>query len=160
METPFHDLIEEYHSEDIIAPANRSVNHSRIIHRVSAALDRYSDQYDILPELELDLSTGKCKPDVCVYLKLPEDWDNDIIYYSQPPLIAIEVQSPKQATTDITAKMNAIYFPAGVGSVWLVVPALRLVQIRTVAGISQTYTSGVIKDPVTPVEIQFSSIFR
>ena len=158
METPSQDLIEEYYSEDIIAPANRSVNHSRIIHRVSAALDRYSDQYDILPEL--DLSTGKCKPDVCVYLKLPEDWDNDIVYYSQPPLIAIEVQSPKQATTDITAKMNAIYFPAGVGSVWLVVPALRLVQIRTVVGISQTYTSGVIKDPVTPIEIQFNSIFR
>ena len=155
MEALAVDLIEEFYSEDIM-----SVNHSKIIHRISVALDRYDAEYEVLPELELELSTGKCKPDVCVYPKLPEDWDNDIIFYTQPPLIAIEIQSPKQATTEITAKMNAIYFPAGVKSVWLIVPVLRLVQIRTPGGGIWTFTDGTIKDPVLPIEVPFRAIFR
>ncbi len=155
MEALTVDVIEEFQSEDVM-----SVNHSRIINRVCVTLDRYDAEYEVLPELELELSTGKCKPDVCVYPKLPEDWDNDIIFYTQPPLIAIEIQSPKQATTEITAKMNAIYFPAGVKSVWLIVPVLRLVQIRTATGVMLTFTDGIIKDPVFPIEVPFRAIFR
>ena len=37
METNAFDLIEEYQSEDIIAPAHRSLNHSKLIHRLSVA---------------------------------------------------------------------------------------------------------------------------
>lgn len=155
METAYHDLIEEYQSEDII-----SVNHSKLIHRLSVALDRYEHEYDILPELELELTTGKCKPDICVFPKLPDDWENDIVFYSQPPIIAIEIQSPKQATTDITRKMNTVYFPAGVQSVWIVVPPLQMVQVRTPNGGKTTYTDGVVKDPVTGFEVPFNAIFR
>ena len=155
MESPSFDLIEEFHSEDIM-----SYNHSKIIHRLSVALDRYDDEYDILPELELELATGKCKPDVSVFPKRLEDWENDIIYYSQPPIIAIEIQSPRQATTDITGKMNAVYFPAGVQSVWIIVPSLQMVQIRTLSGSKVTYTDGIVKDPGTGVEIPFNKIFR
>lgn len=81
MDTNQADVFEEYHSEDIM-----SLNHSKLIHRLSVALDRYEDAYDILPEMELELSTGKCKPDVAIYENLPVDWLNDIIYCNQPPL--------------------------------------------------------------------------
>ena len=81
---PYHDLIEEYQSEDVIGSPPRSINHSRLIHRISVALDRYDDRYDVLPELELELSTGKCKPDICVYANLSVDWLNDVIFYSHP----------------------------------------------------------------------------
>ena len=132
------DLIEEYQSEDVM-----SVNHSKIIHRLSVAFDRYDAEFDILPELEL--STGKCKPDICIYPNLIDDWENDIIFYAKPPIVAIEIQSPKQATTDLTDKMNRIYFPAGVKSVWIIVPSLQLVTIRTSEGKKITYTDGIIK---------------
>ncbi len=155
MESPSFDLIEEFHSEDIM-----SYNHSKIIHRLSVALDRYDDEYDILPELELELATGKCKPDVSVFPKRSEDWENDIIFYSQPPIVAIEIQSPKQATTDITGKMNAVYFPAGVQSVWIIIPPLQMVQVRTLNGGKTTYTDGIVKDPATGFEIPFNKIFR
>lgn len=155
METPYHDVIEEYQSEDIM-----SVNHSKLIHRLSVALDRYEDQYDILPELELELSTGKCKPDVSIFPKFPDDWENDIIFYSKPPIIAIEIQSPKQATADITSKMNTVYFPAGVQSVWIIVPPLQMVQIRTPDGRKTTYTEGIVTDPATGFEVPFNKIFR
>lgn len=158
IESPSFDLIEEFHSEDIIAPAHRSYNHSKLIHRLSVALDRYEDQYDILPELEL--STGKCKPDVSVFPKRPEDWDNDIVFYTQPPIIAIEIQSPKQATTEITKKMNEIYFPANVQSVWIIIPPLRLVFIQTPTGQKITYTQGIIQDPATTITVSFDLLFR
>lgn len=155
METPSVDLIEEFHSEDIM-----SVNHSKVIHRLSVALDRYTDQYDVLPELELKLNGKPVKPDVCIYHRLAEDWDNDIIFYTQPPVVAIEIQSPKQATTEITVKMNDIYFPAGVQSVWIIIPPLRLVFIQTPDGQKTTYTQGVIQDPVTNIVVPFEAIFR
>jgi Uma2 family endonuclease len=155
MEAPSFDLIEEFQTEDIT-----SVNHSKIIHRLSVALDEYSDEYEILPELELDLSAGKCKPDICVYQNLPDDWENDIIFYSQPPIIVIEIQSPKQATTELTDKMNMIYFPSGVKSVWIIVPVLQLITIRTHDGQKLVFTDGIIKDPTTSIEILFSKIFK
>lgn len=155
MEAPSVDLIEEFHSEDIT-----SVNHSKIIHRLSVALDRYDEQYDILPELELALSTGKCKPDVCIFPKLKDDWRHDIVFYDQPPLVAIEIQSPKQATTDLTDKMYNIYFPAGVQSVWIIVPPLQIITVRTPTGKNFTFTDGIIQDPATQIEIDFAAIFR
>lgn len=154
METVFHDLIEEYQSEDIM-----SVNHSKIIHRLSIALDRYNSRFDILPELELQLSTGKCKPDVCVYPLIPDDWENDIIYYSQPPIIAIEVVSPRQAIGDIVDKMNTLYLPADVPSIWIIIPSLQQVNIRTNQGHRLTFTEGVIVDPITDIEIPFDLLF-
>lgn len=155
MEAAIFDLIEDYQSEDIM-----SINHSKIIHRLSVELDRYDTDYDILPELELELSAGKCKPDVCVYPNLVDDWENDVIYYNKPPIIAIEIQSPKQATTELTDKMYKIYFPSGVKSVWIIVPSLQLVNIRTPDGKKFTFFEGIIKDPVTSIEIEFSKIFR
>jgi Uma2 family endonuclease len=155
MEAPACDLIEEFHSEDIM-----SYNHSKIIHRLSVALSRYEEEYDILPELELDLPTGTCKPDVGIFPKRPEDWENDLVFYNQPPLTAIEIQSPKQATTDITTKMNGVYFPAGVQSVWIIVPPLQMIQVRTSTGQKNTFTDGIVRDPATGFEVAFNQLFR
>ncbi len=155
METTYHDLIEEYHSEDIM-----SVNHSKLIHRLSVALDRYENQYDILPELELELSSGKCKPDVAIYENLSTNWFNDLIYYSEPPLTVIEVLSPKQGLTDLTDKAFKVYFPAGVKTVWLVVPMLHICQILLPDGTQLTWPNGTMKDPITQLEVDVDHLLR
>ncbi|MEY4540831.1 MAG: hypothetical protein RLZZ306_2588 [Bacteroidota bacterium] len=147
--------IEEFQTEDIM-----SVNHSRTIQRISTYLERYDDLYDILPELEMKLNGKPVKPDVSVYPNLPEDWDTDVIFITEPPIIAVEVLSPKQAMTDITDKINNIYFPAGVQSVWIVVPLLQTITIRTPDGKRLTFSEGIIKDPVTNIEMPFEQIFR
>jgi Uma2 family endonuclease len=147
--------IEEFQTEDIM-----SVNHSRTIQRISTYLERYDDIYDILPELEMKLNGKPVKPDVSVYPNLPEDWDTDVIFITEPPIIAVEVLSPKQAMTDITDKINNIYFPAGVQSVWIVVPLLQTITIRTPDGKKMTFSEGIIKDPVTNIEMPFEQIFR
>ena len=147
--------IEEFQTEDIM-----SVNHSRTIQRISTYLERYDETYDILPELEMRLNGKPVKPDVSVYPNLSEDWDTDIIFITEPPIIAIEVLSPKQAMSDLTDKTNNIYFPAGVKSVWIVVPLLQTVTIRTPDGKKMTFSEGIIKDPVIGIEIPFDQIFR
>ena len=147
--------IEEFQTEDIM-----SVNHSRTIQRISTYLERYDDVYDILPGLEMKLNGKPVKPDVSVYPNLPEDWDTDVIFITEPPIIAVEVLSPKQAMTDITDKINNIYFPAGVQSVWIVVPLLQTITIRTPDGKKMTFSEGIIKDPVTNIEMPFEQIFR
>ncbi len=160
MDTTAFDLIETYQSEDIIGPPQRSLNHSRIINRIGVALDRYDDEYDVFPELELELSTGKCKPDVSVYKNLPSDWFYDIIYYTQAPIIAVEVLSPKQAVTDATDKALKQYFPAGVQVVWLIIPTIRIIQAILPDGSIQTWSAGVMKSPVTGMEINLEYLFK
>lgn len=155
MEVISVDLIEEFHSEDIM-----SVNHSKLIHRVSVALDRYEPTYDILPELELDLTTGKCKPDVAIYENLSTNWFNDLIYYNQPPITAVEILSPKQGVTDLTDKAFKIYFPAGVQTVWLVVPMLHICQILLPDGTQLTWPNGMMRDPVTHMELDVDHLLR
>ncbi len=155
MEATQLNFIEEFQTEDIM-----SVNHSRTIQRISTYLERYDDIYDILPELEMKLNGKPVKPDISVYPNLIEDWDTDVIFIAEPPVIAIEVLSPKQAMTDITDKINTIYFPAGVQSVWIIVPLLQTVTIRTPDGKKITFSDGIIKDPIVNIEIPFDQIFR
>lgn len=155
MEAVSVDLIEEFHSEDII-----SVNHSKLIYRISVALDPYESAYDILPELELELATGKCKPDVSVFTKLTIDWLNDVIFYTQPPIIAIEILSPKQALTELTDKAYKQYFPAGVQAVWLVIPVLQIIHILLPDGSKRIFAEGTLIDPVTGFELDLAYIFR
>ena len=155
MESPSFDLIEEFHSEDIM-----SVNHSRTIQRISVHFEQYDDEFDTFPELELKLNGKPVKPDISVFPNLPEDWDSDIIFYTEPPIIAVEVLSPKQGLKEITDKIKNIYLPAGVQSVWIIMPLVQTVIIRTPDGKKQTFTEGVIKDPVTGIEIPFNKIFR
>lgn len=155
METNPAEFFEEYQSEDI-----RSLNHSRIINRISVALSRYDDEYDVFPELELELSTGKCKPDVSVYKNLPADWFNDILFYNQAPIVAVEVLSPKQAVTDLTDKAFKQYFPAGVQSVWLIIPTIRIAQTLLPDGSMQTWASGILRDSVTGMEVDLAYLFK
>ncbi len=155
MATEYKDLIEEYHSEDIM-----SVNHSKLIHRLSVALDRYEDRYDILPELELELATGKCKPDVSIFTNLNVDWLNDVIFYSHPPITAVEILSPRQALTELTDKAYKQYFPAGVKSVWLIIPVLQNVYILLPDGSKQIFADGMLHDSVTGFELDLSYLFK
>ena len=93
METPVVDLIEEFHSEDIM-----SVNHSKLIGRLCVALDRYEAEYDVLPELELELPTSKCKPDVAIYARIGNDWFNDRLIVPMLHLVQILLPNGTQLT--------------------------------------------------------------
>ena len=58
---------------DIMLEEAWSANHSRLIHRLGVALLPYEERYDIMPELEFELSAGRLKPDVALLTKQPYD---------------------------------------------------------------------------------------
>lgn len=154
METASLELIEEFHSEDIM-----SYNHAKLTYRLSKSFSRYDDQYDILPELEFELLHGRAKPDVAVCQLGKANWLRDIIRPTTPPLLAVEILSPRQALSDLTDKALDIYFPSGTSVVWVVIPHFRQVTIMTPDG-QTTITSGVVRDDHTGIELDLSSVFN
>ena len=137
-----------------------SLNHSRLIYRLSLALSAYEEQYDILPELEFELAAGRLKPDVALLPRLAYDWEADVLRYPQPPVTAIEILSPTQALNFLIDKIRLLYFPSGVKSAWLVVPAGRLIYLFLPDQPLQVITEGTLRDPATQVEVALADIFR
>lgn len=97
---------------------------------------------------------------MAVYRNLPADWFNDILYFNQPPSIAVEVLSPKQAVTDLTDKALNLYFPAGVQVVWIITPTLRIMQALLPDNSIQTWASGIMTDPITGMELDLGYLFK
>ena len=94
-----------------------------------------------------------------IYPNLTFDWLNDVIFFEQAPLTAIEILSPKQAFTDLTDKIYKIYLPKGVQSVWVILPPIKHVYIFTKEE-QLTFTNGLVRDPVNGIEIPLSEIFK
>jgi Uma2 family endonuclease len=153
MESIVFDEIEEFQTEDVM-----SYNHAKITYRLAKNLSRYDQQYDILPELEFELSHGRAKPDLAICKLGKIDWLRDIIRPTHPPLLAIEILSPRQALSDLTDKALDIYFPSGTSVVWIIIPHFKQVTVMIPDG-QKTVTSGKLLDEKTGVELDLESIF-
>lgn len=121
---------------------------------------QFGTQFDILPELSLDLVSGRATPDLCIYEKLTRDWRKDVIKTKEPPIMAIEILSPKQNFNDITDKINDIYFPAGVKSVWVVLPQVESFMLFKPNEKTNTYNEGIFKDDASGFEVDLDKIFK
>lgn len=137
-----------------------SLNHSRLTYRLCILLSKYEQRYDILPELELELSSGRAKPDVSIFENLIFNWEEDVIRYPKPPVTAIEVLSPTQAFDELTSKIRKIYFPGGVRSAWIMVPSIQAIHLFLPEQAVITFTEGKIIDPVSQIELTISDVFR
>lgn len=157
METQAVEIIET----EVPLEEAMSFNHSRLTYRLSVLLSAYEEKYDILPELEFELSTGRLKPDVAILAKQEaHDWEEDIIRYPHPPLTAIEILSPTQSLDFLIAKIRKGYFPAGTQSAWLIVPGLKSVYLFLPEQAPVIVTTGVLRDPVCGVELAVKDIFQ
>lgn len=145
--------IDEFQTEDIM-----SYNHSKITYRLAKTLSRYDEQYDILPELEFELQYGRVKPDIAICKQGKIDWLRDIIRPSTPPLLAIEILSPRQALSDLTDKALDVYFPSGTTVVWIIIPHFKQVTVMT-PNHQEIVTFGKLIDKNTGIEIPLESIF-
>ncbi|MDZ7898765.1 MAG: Uma2 family endonuclease [Arcicella sp.] len=152
METAVLEL-EEFQTEDIM-----SYNHAKITYRLAKTLSRFDEKYDILPELEFELTHGRVKPDIAICKIGKADWLRDIIRPTYPPLLAIEILSPRQALSDLTDKTLDIYFPSGTSVVWIIIPHFKQINVMTPDG-QRTITSGRLLDESTGVELDLESIF-
>lgn len=155
METQAVEIIET----EIQLPETMSYNHSRLIYRLSLLLSVYEDQYDVLPELEFELSTGRLKPDVALLPKQAVDWELDIVRFPHPPVTAIEILSPTQAMDGLVLKIRQGYFSSGVQSAWLVLPTIRTISVYLPNQPVTTFNGGILRDPATGVELALDALF-
>lgn len=156
MQTQAIEVIET----EVVLEEAMSANHSRLIHRLCVALLPCEDRYDIMPELEFELATGRLKPDVALVIKQPYDWEMDLVRYPDPPVTAIEIISPTQSMDGLVTKIRLGYFPSGVQSAWLVLPTTRTINLYLPNQPVQVLTTGVLRDPASGVEVEIERLFR
>jgi Uma2 family endonuclease len=137
---------------------NHSILEVRISHQI---MEKYESDFDVLTELDLDLSAGPAIPDICIYPKMQFDWeDDDILKMTTPPITAIEILSPRQAYDVLARKIRKVYFPSGVRSAWIVMPSVRAIQLF-VPGMSVEYFHDVLfHDPTTGIQLDLTQVFR
>lgn len=145
-------------SEEVQAEDIASYNHARLVYRLSKCFSRYDAQYDILPEPDFELSQGRAKPGLAICEPAGADWLRDVIRPATPPLLAVEILSPRQALSDLTDQVLAVYFPSGTPVFWIAIPHFRQVTVMTPQG-QTTLTSGVVRDDRTGIELDLAHIF-
>ncbi|WP_234650870.1 Uma2 family endonuclease [Dyadobacter sp. CY356] len=113
-----------------------------------------------MPELELELSGGRAKPDISIFQNLVFNWEEDIIRYTESPITAIEILSPTQAYDALTGKIRKIYFPSGVKSAWILMPSVKAVQLFLPDNSVQYFTDTIFTDPVTDIKLDLKKVFK
>jgi Uma2 family endonuclease len=115
-----------------------ALNHNLIRQRIAGHLTQFVRSHSlgiVVEEMDFRLETDTVRnPDVAF---ITSDHLRNIDPYASPvegaPALAIEVISPSNLAQD-TAKKVRQYLAAGCQAVWLVYPALRLVEIHNAAG--------------------------
>ena len=132
-------------------------NHSILQPRLIIALAR-SDKFEVMSELNLCLSGWKCVPDICLFPKGAGLLKHDIAWVTEVPLMAIEIFSPSQTMDEMTEKVDKL-LEAGVKSVWLVLPAVRVISIFQQDALPISVTTGTLTDPATGIQVEVDAIF-
>ena len=138
-----------------------SKNHSIVQGEMYYQLrNQYGAEFDIFPELSLDLVSGKATPDICIYKKTPRNWKKDVVKTKEVPLLAVEILSPKQNFNDIVDKIEDIYFPAGMKSAWVVLPQIESFMLFKPNEKTKTFNEGIFKDAASGFDIDLDKIFK
>ena len=155
------DVDKDETAEPEIEKSMASKNHARIQSRLAKILSvQYDESFDIYTEFEVELIGKRVIPDVSIYPIEPSDWLNDVIRGNSVPLLAIEILSPRQAFNDIMDKIHNVYFPAGMKSVWVVIPPAEVIMIFKPNKKTKTFDEGVLKDAASGFDIDLGKVFR
>ena len=119
----------------------------------------YQKQYHFLSELTL-ATTPNSTPDICIYPTKKVSRKNTKAKTEKAPITTIEIQSPSQSIEALQQKAWDLYFPMGVKSSWIVIPALRGIQILLPDNTELFFNSNLLKDPVTGIEIEIEKVFE
>lgn len=138
-----------------------SLNHSDLQSHMSFLLrSAYRQQYSIYTELDFSFASGKTRPDLCIMHKRKINWLTDEIIVEEAPITTIEILSPEQSLNSLTKRIYDKHFPAGVQTVWLIVPPTQTVSILLPNKTQFNFAQGIITDPVTNIQLNLSEIFE
>jgi Uma2 family endonuclease len=148
--------IAEKEEKNIMSSKNHAIIEGRLTTYFSVY---YRNEFLVLPQLSLELSGERIIPDISIFPLMEYNWLHDEIRLTIPPIIVIEILSPKQSIDDLTDKIS-IYLNSGVKSYWVVLPTFKTIHIIYGNKQTSTFLTGKIKDPATGIEIDMDEIFR
>ena len=120
---------------------------------------RYPKKYTVLPELNLSVLGEKLVPDLAIFEGVRGILSHDLTMVSEMPLLVVEILSPSQSVSELTAKAER-YLQAGVTSHWLVVPELMNIAVSSELGVYQTFNrQDTLRDPATGIELELAPLF-
>lgn len=134
-----------------------SYNHSYLAYRIAKLLDQ-EEKYNIHIEVTLDIDGVDYIPDIALYQKQSIDFLHDKIKTETPPLLVIEILSPRQSVNEVTEKFE-VYFQAGVQSCWLVIPPTKTVVMFHDMRHPTSCSTGAFSDPVIGLTVAIEDIF-
>lgn len=78
----------------------------------------------------------------------------------EAPITTIEIQSSSQSIEELQKKAWNLYFPMGVKSAWIVIPALKAIQILLPNNQEFFFNAETLTDPETNIELEIERIFE
>lgn len=157
METPIVEPLSDYELERGKPMPN--FNHGYIQANLIFALrKRYGKQHSVASEVAISVGEKDVVPDVLVFAKRAIDWFETKPELSEPPILAIEIQSPSQPPEVIIDKAKAM-LNSGVKSVWIIQPALKTVSVIAKDAPPKTFVEGIVRDSASGIELPFEDIF-
>jgi Uma2 family endonuclease len=115
-------------------------------------------EFRVYSELTLEFEGRPYTPDLSIYPKEKLDFRHDVVRRTDPPLLAVEILSPRQGYQDVMEKLD-VYFRNGVKNCWVVSPPIRTITIYCPDGQPESFHTGVVKDPVTGVTADLAAVF-
>ena len=134
-----------------------SFNHGAVQLNLGVELKK-AGKFRILSELSLDLGGHHMTPDLCVYPAGPIDFQHDIIRRTDPPLLVVEILSPRQPYEDVMDKISR-YLESGVKSCWMVIPPTQSITIFSPGGAQKTFSEGIVTDPAIGLTADLAVVF-
>lgn len=120
---------------------------------------KYPKRFTVLPELNLSVLGEKLVPDLAIFEGVRGIVPHDLNMVSEMPLLVVEILSPSQSVSELTAKAER-YLQAGVISYWLVVPELMNISVSSATGnYHGFYLPDTLRDPATGIELELVSLF-
>jgi Uma2 family endonuclease len=160
--TPEYELdedISEYELER--GKPTPSLEHALTQSLLCTIINTQSPHYIAFSELSLFLGENfSPTPDVAVY---PKQLLQDLRLIqsgkiSIPPILSIEVLSPKQSLRELFEKADN-YIMHGVEEVWVIVPEIKSITVCTSHKTQKTFVSGDVKHTTTDVSVNIEQLF-
>lgn len=119
---------------------------------------KYRKKFNFSSEVSL-ATTPSSTPDICIFSIKKLDIMEIDAREKEAPITTIEIQSPSQSPDELVKKVHQLYFPMGVKSAWIVLPALKAIQVLTPKG-NELFSEGILKDATTGIELKIKEIFE
>jgi Uma2 family endonuclease len=117
-------------------------------------------EYFVLPELSLELEGWKSVPDIAVF---PKTLTKELRTMHKttvllPPLLTVEILSPKQALADLFEKAEA-FLRHGVAEAWIVIPEIQTITVCRLNQKQQTFTTGDVRHGTVGITVNIEQLF-